>query len=120
MENNNLGRTRMILIAIRGMQDCFREHPDVYGSELADQEGEEEEEEALAQVQGVEAAATIPTTAAPAVERSSETLVSGDVAGTERTNEATAQVAKDHSPPSESKEIVPTALQDGPLPSKGN
>lgn len=119
MENNSLRLTRMILIATRGMQDCFREHPDVYGSELADQEGEEEEE-TLAQAQGVEAAAAIPTTAAPAVERSSETLISGEVAGIERANESTAQVAKDHSPLSESKEIVPKVLHDGPLPSKGN
>lgn len=32
------------LIGIRGMQDCFREHPDVYGSELEDDEDDVEEE----------------------------------------------------------------------------
>jgi ATP-dependent RNA helicase DHX57 len=29
----------------KGMQDCFRLHPDVYGDEIDDEEEEEEEEE---------------------------------------------------------------------------
>jgi intermembrane space import and assembly protein 40 len=36
--------TRHELTAFRGMQDCFREHPEMYGSELEDDEDELEEE----------------------------------------------------------------------------
>jgi len=32
------------LIVLRGMQDCFRAHPETYGSELEDDEDEVEEE----------------------------------------------------------------------------
>lgn len=32
------------LTEIRGMQDCFRQHPEMYGSELADDEDDVEEE----------------------------------------------------------------------------
>lgn len=28
----------MLMILSRGMQDCFRQHPDVYGAELEDDE----------------------------------------------------------------------------------
>jgi intermembrane space import and assembly protein 40 len=43
----------------RGMQDCFRQHPEIYGSELADDEGEVEDElraEAAAREAGQSAA----------------------------------------------------------------
>jgi mitochondrial intermembrane space import and assembly protein 40 len=32
----------------RGMQDCFRKYPDVYGAEIADEEAAEQEAEQLA------------------------------------------------------------------------
>ena len=103
----------MILIVVRGMQDCFRDHPDVYGSELADQEGEEDEEP-LEQAEGIEPAAVAPSTTAPAAERRSEISESSEAAATERAKEATAQVTKDYQPPSESEELVPKAWHDTP------
>src|ERR1700712_3521552 len=36
--------TRQLLTTPRGMQDCFRLHPEMYGSELEDDEDEVEEE----------------------------------------------------------------------------
>lgn len=48
----------------RGMQDCFRKHPDVYGAELAEEEEAEAEARAAVDAEkegkGVEAAAAAP------------------------------------------------------------
>ena len=48
----------------RGMQDCFRQHPEIYGAELEDDEDEVEEE--LRAREQVSATADAPTESTPA------------------------------------------------------
>lgn len=108
------------------MQDCFREHPDVYGAELEDTEGEPPQ-------LGDEQAPTAPETSQPegAPAPSLANMESGKgakvaeqnanreadrpdvVAGKrERAQAATQQVKSDHQPTSESEEMVPKAWHD--------
>jgi hypothetical protein len=49
------------------MQECFREHPDVYGAEL---EGDDEEEEGGDRIEGVEKEGDKPAAALPKEEHS--------------------------------------------------
>jgi len=58
------GHAIQSLTCIRGMQDCFREHPEMYGSELEDDE-EEVEEELRVQAAEKEAASPVQSEAAP-------------------------------------------------------
>ncbi|KAL8678628.1 MAG: hypothetical protein Q9186_005018 [Xanthomendoza sp. 1 TL-2023] len=118
----------------KGMQDCFREYPDIYGGEAEDDEVEKEalaqettggkEAEGLEmpvhQMQAEPADANIsPATQAlkePSAEQpqaqAREEEDQSKEAQTKRTQAATAQVQKNHSPLDESDELVPKAAHD--------
>lgn len=105
------------------MQDCFREHPEIYGSELEDDDAPADEgaptpAPAPPPDSGdglIPAAATsaIPESQPPP---SSSPDLSASAAGTsdtERAQAAKQQVERDHgSPISESDEMVPKAAHD--------
>lgn len=129
----------------KGMQDCFREHPDVYGGELEDEdeegwdgvgegdfagnevegknggEGLEErdvgtqvarakEEAKSARTGGDTEAKALQTPLAPAA--SGHEGKADAEARTQRVKAATAQVAREHEPQSETDELVPKAAHD--------
>lgn len=129
----------------KGMQDCFREHPDVYGGELEDEdeegrdgvgegdfagnegegknggEGLEErdvgtqvarakEEAKSARTGGDTEAKALQTPLAPAA--SGHEGKADAEARTQRAKAATAQVAREHEPQSETDELVPKAVHD--------
>ncbi|KAK0390141.1 hypothetical protein NLU13_3714 [Sarocladium strictum] len=52
----------------QGMQDCFRQHPDVYGAELAEDDAAEEAAEQHAEQHAAKTAATPDADAAPVLE----------------------------------------------------
>lgn len=115
------------------MQDCFRQHPDIYGSELDDDEAEAH--------QGLEGAPVEQPAAASASQPPSlldmdspqhgrgekvadhkpndqpdpEHVVQGK---RERAENATEQVKKDHGPMSETPELVPRAAYSATSPSE--
>lgn len=97
----------------KGMQDCFREHPDVYGAELEDDEAPQDGVEAAAPVEG-QAAASAPHEGGEKVSkpygRDSEETVAGK---TDRAAQAAQQVKNDHAPTSESDSVVPKAWHSG-------
>jgi len=100
----------------KGMQDCFREHPDIYGSELEDDEAPLEGEQAQEgqAVSSPAQAAGSPHEGGEKVSkpygRDSEETVA---AKTERASQATEQVKKDHVTTSESETMVPKAWHSG-------
>jgi len=112
--NFHAGRKRLILLN-RGMQDCFRENPDVYGSELEDdEEGQDEERSTNA----APAELDMPTTSIPpppSQPPDSDAPGSGDddVAKTSGTKAATKQVREQHDAQSETEELMPKAWHDG-------
>lgn len=101
----------------KGMQECFRKYPEVYGAELEDDEGEEDVEGAPVAVPsegGVPvkvnkevAEATPVTTPAP-----EPTKGQGKAEKTERAKAATEQVKKEQEPLSEVDDAVPKAWHD--------
>lgn len=102
------------------MQGCFREHPDVYGDELAsdDEEGVVGHESEVPSAEASPAADTADASALPPTKHSSraskvEAENPHDEAGrTERAKAATEQVARDHEVQSESDAMVPKAAHD--------
>jgi intermembrane space import and assembly protein 40 len=104
----------------KGMQDCFREHPDIYGAELEDDEeapSEGLEAPAAAEGQAIsspEHAAGSPHDGGEKVSKpygqDSDAVVAGK---TERAEKAAQQVKKDHGPTSESETMVPKAWHSG-------
>lgn len=94
------------------MQDCFREHPDVYGSELED--GEEEYDDRPS-TDGASAAPSASSTATPAHTPGPEANTSGneEAAKTNRAKAASQQVHEQHEPESETEVLVPKAWHDG-------
>lgn len=121
----------------KGMQDCFREYPEVYGGEL---EEEEVEKEALAQpevskdAEGLEMPmhqiqaepSAAMTTAAPQKRSAEGSQVrardqedQSQQAKRKRAKEATAQVQKEHSPLDESDRLVPKAAHDATTANEG-
>ena len=102
------------------MQGCFREHPDVYGDELAndDEDGEVGTEGEVPSAEASPTADAAATSALPPTKPSSraskvEAENPHDDAGrTERAKAATEQVARDHGPQSESDAMVPKAAHD--------
>ena len=105
----------------KNMQDCFREHPDVYGGELEeDVEGIEGDAGAEVGVEGegggLPAAATKATDEggpAPATATTPEKDGDEGKDATQRAKRATEQVRSEHSDtPSESEELVPKAAFD--------
>lgn len=109
------------------MQGCFREHPDVYGDEMAgdEEEGEtgemgQENEGAFAEGEvGPDTAATSaleptkPSSRASKVEAENPHDATGS---TERAKAATEQVSRDHGEQSESDVMVPKAAHDATKP----
>jgi intermembrane space import and assembly protein 40 len=106
------------------MQDCFRQHPDIYGAELEDDEADYEGEEGAsgAQVGSPEAAAPATSTSAPSPQPTAvaEKAIApvakredpAPKSKTSKAEAATEQVKKDHAPLSESEELVPRAAHD--------
>ena len=92
----------------KGMQDCFREHPEIYGSELEDDEeapleGAQEGQAVAAPHEGGEKVSK------PYGQDSQEVVA----AKTERAAQATEQVKRDSAPVSESESVVPKAWHSG-------
>ena len=100
------------------MQDCFRKHPETYGSELDDDDEDLEiDGEAMpdAPEDGIAAAATsaLPETGPSSSIAASTRARSGDpVEKTERAKVATQQVNQNHDPQSESPGLVSKASHD--------
>lgn len=96
----------------RNMQTCFREHPDIYGSEL-------DEDELAGEIEGEQAAAGAEATSASPSATKGEKVSDGpdhpaEVQGKrERAQAATQQVKADHGEhTSESDAVVPKAWHD--------
>ena len=90
----------------KGMQDCFREHPDVYGAELEDDEAPQDGAEAPVEGQAVpEGAEKVSKPQG----RDSDEVVAGKQ---ERSSQAAQQV-KQTEALSESDELVPKAWHSG-------
>lgn len=92
----------------KGMQDCFREHPDVYGAELEDADAPLEGEEVPAEGQ--------PAAQAQAPQAGGEKVAhkqsSDPVGSTERANVVASEMKKQDAL-SESDEMVPKAWHKG-------
>ena len=105
------------------MQDCFRQHPDIYGSELDDADDEDDlmpiddaaspspSTSPLDPAEGsIPAAATSATPQSQALPSSPDPLASSD---TERARAAKKQVERDHGDAADkSHEMVPKAAHD--------
>ena len=115
----------------KAMQNCFREHPDEYGEELAPPEGGDEEGVDEGREEGASPGEVLADAVTPVArsgegekgdERSSASSVGRGVRReegkeadevTERAKRAKEQVEKDHGDPlSESDMIVPKASHD--------
>jgi intermembrane space import and assembly protein 40 len=93
----------------KGMQDCFREHPEIYGAELEDDEEAlqgELEGQAIASPAQHEGGEKVSK---PYGQDSAETVN----AKTERAAQAKEQVKRDSAPVSESETMVPKAWHSG-------
>ena len=108
----------------KGMQDCFRRHPDVYGEELADDEDGKGEGEGEVQVEGSPAAPPLGEDGLPVAARSATSVQrtpAGD--GTTARDSTADEIAKEKmvtdrvvrqhgEEASESKDLVPKAAHD--------
>ncbi|KAF2768295.1 mitochondrial intermembrane space import and assembly protein 40 [Teratosphaeria nubilosa] len=83
------------------MQNCFREHPELYGSELDEEAGSEASVPASTPDVALQSAAT-PASAKPAMTPAEK----------QRVEAATAQMKHDHVETSESERLVPKAWHD--------
>lgn len=103
----------------KGMQDCFREHPDVYGAELEDADAplEGEEAPAAAEGQGVptpsQAAASAPHEGGEKVSKPVASEPEHVVAGKQERANTAAKEVKQKDALSESDEMVPKAWHKG-------
>lgn len=113
----------------RTMQDCFREHPEIYGSELEEDDAPPEEVAPAPAPPPDSGDGVIPAAATSAIPESQPPPSSSpdplaSAAGTTDTQRAQAakqQVEKDHgSPISESNEMVPKAAHDATSANTGN
>lgn len=103
-----------MLTASRDMQGCFRQHPDVYGSEL-ESDADDEEDDFSAEGVPADAQSTSGPLSATSSAKEDAGLVPDDYrpsGATDRANKAAAQVKRDHEPTSESEELVPKAAHD--------
>ncbi len=111
------------------MQDCFREHPDIYGGELEEEQEEEDREGGEGVGMGRMSATTedngaahleyeggaLPAAATSAVPTPEHEVRGEETKGsdTERAKKATEQVRREHGEGlSESEEVVPKAALD--------
>lgn len=101
----------------KGMQDCFREHPDVYGAELEDTEAPLEGEEAAVEGQAVsspsQAAASTPHEGGEKVSKPLGSESAESIAGKQERSEQAGQQVKKNDALSESDEMVPKAWHSG-------
>jgi intermembrane space import and assembly protein 40 len=108
----------------KGMQNCFREYPEIYGAELQ----EDEEDAAVDESGNAIHAETAPSSASeeqPPTQPHAEKVADREPAPeterqekTERAQKATAQVQRDHEPVSESPEVVPKEWHDSTSPTQ--
>lgn len=100
------------------MQDCFRGHPEIYGSELEEYDAPPPDEGAPSPESGDGPIPTAATSAVPASQSppssSPDPVASGaGISDTERAQAAKRQVESEHGEPtSESDEMVPKAAHD--------
>ena len=92
----------------KGMQDCFREHPEIYGSELEDDE--EAPLEGAQEGQAVAAPHEGGEKVSKPYGQDSQEVVAGK---NERASQAAEQVKRDSAPVSESESVVPKAWHSG-------
>ncbi|KAI9816263.1 MAG: Oxidoreductase [Pycnora praestabilis] len=118
----------------KGMQDCFREHPDVYGAELDEEEEEQVEEQgALATSRNAASPSTETSTSPEPTSLSTRGGSGGEKvahvnsdksdpeadAKTKRAAAATKQVHEEHAPHDESDALVPKAWHDTIVDNEG-
>ena len=97
----------------RGMQDCFREHPDIYGSELDEDEEEQEDGHSTdASSAATTASSNSISTSKPGGPKASPSD-EDEAAKTARAKTASKQVREQHEPESETEDLVPKAWHDG-------
>lgn len=102
----------------RNMQNCFREHPDIYGAELDDDETEAALEREQSGSEAHNASDADSTPSSPAASKGEKVADGPDhpaeVQGKrQRSQAATEQVKAQHGEPtSESDEVVPKAWHD--------
>jgi intermembrane space import and assembly protein 40 len=101
----------------RNMQNCFREHPDVYGAELEDDvEAEAREQDDAGQTgQSEHSEPPKQPKANPKAEKVADTGADHPEAiqaKRDRSDAATEQVKRDHGNMSESDSLVPKAAHD--------
>lgn len=105
-----------LILLNRGMQDCFREHPDVYGSELED---DEEDHDDVPSPDSTSAAQSVSSTSKPSSHSpDAKASPSGEdeAAETARAKAASKQVHEQHEPESETEDLVPKSWHDGTTP----
>ncbi|EME47495.1 hypothetical protein DOTSEDRAFT_69437 [Dothistroma septosporum NZE10] len=92
------------------MQNCFREHPEIYGSEL-----DEEEVDAQIDAEGKEASSPVSRQPAPTpvTAETSSTISSYEPEHQERVRIAKDQVQQSTGPQDEADHVVPKAWHDG-------
>lgn len=98
----------------RDMQNCFREHPDVYGAELEDDVEAEAREQDGASPSSQSEQPKMPESN-PDAEKVADSGADSTKAiqgKRERSNAATEQVNRDHGLMSESDNLVPKAAHD--------
>lgn len=88
----------------KGMQECFRRFPEVYGAELED---EGEDGEGIPQDDAIEGRLVEEATKETPAEKSPPAQSTP-----ERVKDVTEQVKKEHEPQSETDEAVPKAWHD--------
>ena len=112
------------------MQNCFRDHPDVYGAELEDDEAPPQEgihdDSVPVEIDGAPAPQPARTESPSSRdEKTSEIKPSQDegserVAVRDHVQAATEQVRRDHDIVSETDEAVPKAWHDGRIANQSN
>ncbi|KAL9134063.1 MAG: hypothetical protein Q9175_004763 [Cornicularia normoerica] len=112
------------------MQDCFREHPDIYGSELEEDDAppDEEAQSPSLTLSPDSGDGSIPAAATSAISESHSppsstpdpSALGDSTSDTERAHAAKQQVESDHGEPmSESDEMVPKATHDATAANAG-
>ena len=96
------------------MQDCFREHPDIYGSEL-EEDGEEEMDD-RPNMDAASAASSASPTSTPSSQTDVTTSPLGEnedvkMAGARAKSK---QAQEQHKSEAETEQLVPKAWHDGP------
>ena len=102
------------------MQDCFRDHPDVYGAELEEEDDKPADKSVQLDNTNGEQPNSPLRVAPPDADVGKTRNIEEDAK--ERAKAANAQVREDHGTheaPSESDSLVPKAAHDATVPDKG-